>query len=584
MLIALAGNANSGKTTLFNALTGASAHVGNFPGVTVEYRRGQVTWNPSLTVLDLPGIYSLTPYSEEEEVAKRALQKVEGIINVADACNLPRHLYLTLQLTELGIPAVLAINMMDEATHLQIDCSKLTKLLGLPVIGISARKKQGLREVTECLTQQIEKGVCPRCPAPALTGEEYLVSADRRYRYIETLCRECIRQTGKETTKTERLDRLLLHSKLSFPVLFSVLFLLFFIPFGPLGTGLQKGTEAIITHLSQINFPFLPLWFQSFLQKGIFGGVGSVLSFFPCVFLLFFCLSLLEDSGYLARISFLADRPLQTIGLSGRSAVPFLTGFGCTVPAVAAAKTMPSQRDKILTVLYLPFVSCSAKLPIFTFITGALFPETGFFIIFLLYLSGILWGVLNTAFSHKFLVRGASESFVLELPHYRFPDLKQSLRYTLQRSGEFIKKTVTVIFLASVFIWVLQYFTPQGGPAAEFHQSILFSLGKRLSPLFTPLGFGTPEAASALLAGVGAKEAVISTLRVLTKDVSSLFSPLSAFSFLHFVLLYMPCAAAFAAIRRELGTVSATLAFVYQTAFAWLISFGIYQLGLKILG
>ncbi len=584
MVIALAGNPNSGKTTLFNALTGASARVGNFPGVTVEYRQGQVTWNPSLTLLDLPGVYSLTPYSEEEEVTKKALQEVEGILNVAEACNLPRNLYLTLQLTELGIPTVLAINMMDEATHLQIDCSKLSKLLGVPVIGISARKKEGLREVTEHLTQQIERGIRPRCPAPPLTGEAYLMSADRRYRYIETLCRECIRQTGKKKEKTETLDRLLLHSKLSFPILFFVLLLLFFVPFGPLGTGLQKGTEVLITHLSQINVAFLPPWFQSFLQKGIFGGVGSVLSFFPCIFLLFFCLSLLEDSGYLARISFLADRPMQTIGLSGRSAIPFLTGFGCTVPAVAAAKTMPSQRDKILTVLCLPFVSCSAKLPIFTFITGALFPQSGFLIIFLLYLSGLLWGILNTAFSHQFLVRGASESFVLELPHYRIPDWKQSLRVTLQRSGEFLKKACTVIFLASVLIWVLQYFTPQGYPAPEFHQSILFSFGKKIAPLFAPLGFGTPEAASALLAGLGAKEAVVSTLRVLTDDVGLLFSPLSAFSFLNFVLLYMPCAAAFAAIRRELGTVSASLAFVYQTAFAWLVSFGIYQLGLRLLG
>ncbi len=584
MLIALAGNANCGKTTLFNALTGSSAHVGNFPGVTVEYRQGQVTWNPSLTLLDLPGIYSLTPYSEEEEVTKKALQKVEGIINVADACNLSRNLYLTLQLTELGIPTVLAINMMDEATHLQIDCSKLSKFLGLPVVGISARKRKGLRELTALLEKQVHHQRCPVCPVPPRTGEEYLVSADRRYRYIEILYGECIRQTKKEPSKTKRLDRLLLHSRLSFPLLFGVLFLLFLIPFGPFGTGLRKGTEALITHLSHINLSFFPPWFQSFLQEGMFGGVGSVLSFFPCIFLLFFCLSLLEDSGYLARISFLTDPFMQTIGLSGRSAIPFLTGFGCTVPAVAAAKTMPSQRDKILTVLFLPFVSCSAKLPIFTFITGALFPQSGFLILFLLYLSGISWGILNTAFSHKYLVRGVSESFVMELPLYRFPDLKQSLRVTLKRSGEFIKKTFTVIFLASVLIWVFRYFTPQGSPASELDQSILFSFGKKISPLFAPLGFGSPEAASALLAGLGAKEAVVSTLGVLTKDISFLFSPLSAFSFLHFVLLYMPCAAAFAAIRRELGTVSAILAFVYQTAFAWLVSFGIYQLGLKILG
>lgn len=582
MIIGLAGNGNCGKTTLFNALTGSSARVGNFPGVTVEYRQGRVSYDPSLTVLDLPGIYSLTPYSEEEEVTVKALGQVQGIINVAEASNLPRNLYLTLQLSELGIPTVLAINMMDEVPHLQIDCPKLSKLLGIPVIGISARKKQGLQELTRTMTQQIKQNIRPRCPVPPVKGEAYLVSADRRYRYIETVCGECIRQIKQ--TKTLSPDRLLLHSKAAFPILLGVLFLLFFIPFGPLGSWLKNGTETLIMQLWEIPLPFFPLWFQSFVRDGMIGGVGSVLSFFPCIFLLFFCLSLLEDSGYLARISFLTDRPLQTIGLSGRSAVPFLTGFGCTVPAVAAAKTMPSQRDKILTVLYLPFVSCSAKLPVYTFLTEALFPKTGVLIIFLLYLSGILWGILNTAFSHRFLVGGVSESFVLELPPYRFPHIKQCLRYTLFQSGEFIKKACTVIFLASVCIWTLQYFTPSWESACQFEQSILFWLGQNLSPLFAPLGFGTPQAASALLAGLGAKEAVVSTLGVLNEEVRLLFSPLTAFSFLNFVLLYAPCAAAFAAIRRELGTISALLAFVYQTSLAWLISFGIYQLGQLILG
>ncbi|MBE7042776.1 MAG: ferrous iron transporter B [Ruminococcaceae bacterium] len=583
MIIALTGNPNAGKTTLFNALTGASAHVGNFPGVTVEYKKGRVTWNPSLTILDLPGVYSLTPYSEEEEVTKQALEQVDGIINVADASNLSHHLYLTLQLTELGIPTVLAINMMDEATHLQIDCPKLEQYLGIPVVGISARKKTGLRELTNGLSHQIKQKNCPCCPVPPVAGEEYVVSADRRYRYLEQVCSECIRQTDKPQEKTKRADRILLHSKAAFPCCLGVLFLLFFVPFGPLGRWLQRGMELLIEKVSHLPLSVFPSWFQSFLREGIFGGVGSVLSFFPCIFLLFLCLSLLEDSGYLARISFLADRPLQTIGLSGRAAVPFLTGFGCTVPAVAAAKTMPSQRDKLLTVLCLPFLSCSAKLPVYTFLTNTFFPKTGFLLIFLLYLSGILWGILNTAFSHKFLVRGVSESFVMELPRYRVPHGKQCLKETMQRSGEFLKKTFTVIFLFSVLVWALQFFTPKGTVASDFSKSILFFWGTKVAPFFAPLGFGTPEAASALLAGLGAKEAVVSTLSILKQDLVFLFSPLSAFSFLHFVLLYMPCVAAFAAMRKELGTLSATLAILYQTAFAWLLSFGIYQVGLQLL-
>lgn len=584
MIIGLAGNQNCGKTTLFNGLTGASARIGNFPGVTVEYQTGQVKGRPSVTVMDLPGVYSLTPYSQEEEVTGQALQKVDGMINVVDATNLPRNLYLTLQLTELGIPMVLALNMMDEVGDNAIDCGKLSKELHIPVIGISSRKKQGLQELMTAVCQQVESGAVTRPVVPVRRGDTYLQTARRRYEYIEWLCRECIRPVANKKTTTQRADALLLHSKGALPLCGGVLFLLFFLAFGPLAKAGQDWLEQGFWWLGEWILKMgLSAPLDSLVREGILRGVGSVLSFLPSIFLLFFGLSLLEDSGYLARMTFLADKPMQTIGLSGRAVVPCLTGFGCTVGAVSAAKTMPSQRDKWLTVLFLPFVSCSAKLPVYTVVTQGVFPRFGFLVILLLYLSGILWGVLNTAFSHEFLMRGKSESFVMELPAYRMPDGRYCLRYALLRCGEFIKKAFTVIFLASLLIWGFQHLTLTGSFTFSFDQSILMRWGQAVAPFFEPLGFGNAQTAAALLAGLGAKEAVVSTLSVLTSNISALFTPLSAFSFLNFVLLYMPCMASFAAVRRELGTTSAVLAFLYQTGFAWLVSFGIYQIGIRVI-
>lgn len=587
MLIALAGNQNCGKTTLFNLLTGSAQHTGNFPGVTVEYHKGALRKTQNAILMDLPGVYSLTPYSAEETVTRDALLQAEGIINIVDASHLPRNLYLTLQLTELGLPMVLAVNMMDEAEKngIYIDFSKLSAMLGIPAVAISARKNTGTEQLIHTILEQVNAGRRPVPPAPAHPGEDYLFTADRRYRYVELICQQCILRKNKRKDPTQRLDRIFMHSKVSIPIFASILLLIFYLTFGPVGGSCKQWMEHLIqsaaAHLAHSFFDLPPL-LQSLIEEGIFQGVGSVLSFLPCILILFFCLSLLEDSGYLARISFLADKPMQTIGLSGRSVVPFLTGFGCSVPAAASARTMPSQRDKILTVLFLPFVSCSAKLPVYTTITSAVFPQTGFFLIFLLYLSGLLWGILNTAFSHKFLIKGQSESFVMELPPYRMPNWKTSLRFTLERAKDFMIKAFTVIFTASVIIWCMQTFTPQFQPANRFDQSILVQIGSVLSPLFAPLGFGDTKLVAALFAGLGAKEAVISTLSVLCKDLTGVFTPLSAFSFLHFVLLYMPCAAAFAAIRREIGTISALLAMIYQTALAWIISFGIYQLGLLI--
>lgn len=587
MLIALAGNQNCGKTTLFNLLTGSAQHTGNFPGVTVEYHKGTLRGIPNATLMDLPGVYSLTPYSAEETITRDALSQVQGIINIADASHLPRNLYLTLQLTELGLPMVLAVNMMDEARKkgIQIDFSKLSHMLGIPVIGVSARKNTGTKALIQAIDQQIKTNSRPLCPAPPRPGEDYLFTADRRYRYVELLCEECICQKDTSPQRTAMLDNILMHSWASIPVFAGILLFIFFLTFGPVGGSCKKGMEQLVQFLSDLltqSLSGLPPLLHSLITDGILQGVGGVLSFLPCILILFFCLSLLEDSGYLARISFLADKPMQTIGLSGRSVVPFLIGFGCSVPAAAAARTMPSQRDKILTILFLPFVSCSAKLPVYTTITSALFPKTGFILIFLLYLSGLFWGVLNTAFSHRYLFREQSESFVMELPPYRLPAWKTSLRYTLERAKDFIVKAFTIIFAASVIIWCLQTFTPHFQPANRFEQSMLVRISSVISPLFAPLGFGNTQTTAALLAGLGAKEAVVSTLFVLTKEIAGLFTPLSAFSFLHFVLLYMPCAAAFAAIRREIGTTSAVLAMIYQTAFAWLVSFGIYQIGLVL--
>lgn len=581
MLIGMVGNANSGKSTLFRCLTGSDCHIGNFPGVTVDYQEGTLKCCSETSILDLPGIYSLTPYSEEEKVTKEALQQVDCILNVVDACHLPRHLYLTLQLTELKLPMVIAVNMIDEAKHYFIDYSLLSSVLGVPVIPVSARKNRGISELEQAIKTSAKT---PACPVLSHFGEPYLLTAQRRYRYLDWLCQKCITEQTKK--KPPFLDRFLLHSPLSFPVLAGVLLLLLFVPFGAPGQWASSMAEQGFAALSSRMPPTLFPWLESLLKDGIFTGVGSVLSFFPSVFLLFLGISLLEDSGYLARISFLLDKPFQTIGLSGRSVLPLLTGFGCTVPALSCAKILPSQRDRYLTLLFLPFVSCSAKLPVYTVITTAIFPRFGFFLIVLLYVSGLLWGLLNTAFSHQYLVKGTSESFVLELPPYRFPNIRHCVRYALMQTGQFIKKIVTVIFLSCLCIWGLQYFTPHLTPALTPSESILVKVATVISPIFTPLGFGTSEATASLLAGLGAKEAVISTLSILTKDGLP-FSPLSAFSFLNFVLLYAPCTAAFAAMRKELGTLSALLLFVYQTSFAWLVSFGIYQIGgfiLPILG
>lgn len=588
MLIALVGNQNCGKTTLFNRLTGSAQHTGNFPGVTVEYHKGRLRGLADTVLMDLPGVYSLTPYSAEEAVTRDALSQVQGIINITDASHLPRNLYLTLQLTELGLPMVLAVNMMDEAEKrgIRIRFDRLSAMLGIPVVGVSAKKNKGTGQLIHAIQDQISSHRCPIPPAPSRPGEEYLLTADRRYRYVELLCEECIRQEPAKTDITQKLDRIFMHSAAAIPLFGTILLLIFYLTFGPVGGSCKRWMEGLVRNAASFLtgcLSDLPPLLASLLEEGIFQGVGSVLSFLPCILILFFCLSLLEDSGYLARISFLADKPMQTIGLSGRSVVPFLTGFGCSVPAAAAARTMPSQRDRILTVLFLPFVSCSAKLPVYTTLTGALFPNTGFLLIFLLYCSGLLWGVLNIAFSHKYLLRGRSESFVMELPPYRLPDWKTALRFTLERAKDFIIKAFTVIFAASVIIWCLQTFTPRFQPANRFEQSMLVQISSFLFPFFAPLGFGNTKATAALLAGLGAKEAVVSTLSVLTKDVTELFTPLSAFSFLNFVLLYMPCAAAFAAIRREIGTTSAVLAMIYQTAFAWLVSFGIYQIGLLLI-
>ena len=582
MLIALTGNQNCGKTTLFNRLTGATDHTGNFPGVTVEYSAGALQGAQNITIMDLPGTYSLTPYSPEEAAAKEALLQADAMVNLVDAGNLSRNLYLTLQLTELQRPMILAVNMMDEANRqgIHIDLSCLAEHLKIPVIGISAKKGDGISHLISSICGN--QFAVPRLMAPARHREDYLQTAQRRYKTVEQLCNSCLPLSTKKTDSSQKLDRIMLHPLFSLPLFSGILLGIFFLTFGPFGNSCKEMTEQQILRLGAFlaeQLSNLPPLLHSLLVEGIFQGVGSVLSFLPCICILFFCFSLLEDSGYLARISFLADKPMQAVGLSGRSVIPFLTGFGCTVPAAAAARTLPSRRERILTVLFLPFVSCSAKLPVYTVITDAFFPHTGFMLIFLLYTSGLLWGVLSTAFTHRFLLSAPSESFVLELPPYRVPDWKTVFRCTLRRAADFIEKAFTVIFLASMLIWFCRTFTPALQPVNRFEHSILITAGNRLASLFAPLGFGSSEAAAALLAGLGAKEAVISTLSILCREITDLFTPLSAFSFLTFVLLYMPCAAAFAAIKREIGFLSALLAMIYQTAFAWIITFLVYQIG-----
>ncbi len=668
MVFALVGNQNCGKTTLFNALTGSNQHVGNFPGVTVDSKSGDIIGAKGCTVVDLPGIYSIRPYSGEEIVTRDFVlnEKPDGIINIVDATNIERNLYLSLQLMELNIPMVLALNMMDEVRGNggTIDVMGMSERLGIPVVPISAAKNEGISELVKELVSAAKgkkrpkvtdfcspgpvhrcihavchiiedhadaAGISRRFAATKLiegdphfaeilelddneveliehsvvqmeqeTGyERNAALADMRYTFIEGVCSQTVVKghESRERLRSEKIDRLLTGKYLALPTFAAIMLLVFWLTFGVIGSGLSDllgmGIDALagITDRGLTAYGINPV-VHSLIIDGVFGGVGAVLSFLPIIVTLFFFLSILEDTGYMARVAFVMDKLMRRIGLSGRSFVPMLMGFGCTVPAVMATRTLSSERDRKMTILLTPFMSCSAKIPVYTIFCTAFFPRYQWLVMACLYFGGMLMGILVALLLKKTLFRGKPVPFVMELPNYRFPAPSNVLRLMWDKAKDFLERAFTVIFLASVIVWFLRSFDSRLNYITDGSGSLLALLGQLIAPIFTPLGFGDWRIATSLITGLTAKEAVVSTMSVLTgtsmstlgETLSNFFTPLSAVSFLAFTLLYTPCAAAVAAIKRELDSVWKTVGVVVmQCVIAWLIGFGVYQLGSLIL-
>ena len=657
MILALAGNQNCGKTTLFNQLTGSNQHVGNFPGVTVEQKSGQVRGQKNCTVVDLPGIYSLRPYTAEEIVTRDYIlrQKPDGIINIVDATNLERNLYLTLQLLTLRVPMVLALNMMDELTGNggSIDVKKMAQTLGIPVVPICAATADGVSELVDeavraaegkilpqvydfcepgpvhrcihAVCHQIEDhaqaaGICTRFAATWLIegdasmeevlrldqNEKELIEhsvlqmeqergldrnaalADMRYSFIEKLVKDAVvkPKESRQHKRSVQADKILTGKYTAIPIFIGVMFLIFFLTFHVIGAFLSDLLALGIDRLTQIVDASLTAYglnpvVQSLIIDGIFEGVGSVLSFLPVIVTLFFFLSILEDTGYMARVAFVMDKLLRRIGLSGKSIVPMLIGFGCTVPAVMATRTLPSERDRTMTILLTPFMSCSAKIPIYGFFSAAFFPEHAALVMIALYLFGILMGILAALVLEKTAFRGRPVPFVMELPNYRLPSVKSVALLLWEKAKDFLERAFTVIFLATIVIWFLQSFDTRLNVVTDSAGSLLAIIGQRIAPVFAPLGFADWRCAAALISGFIAKESVVSTLEILlgTSALGALFTTKSAVSFLVFTLLYTPCVAAIAAIRREVGSgFRAGVIALCQCCVAYLAAFAVFSL------
>lgn len=662
---ALAGNQNCGKTTLFNQLTGANQHVGNFPGVTVDQKSGSIKGYPETKVTDLPGIYSLSPYSSEEIVSREFIlgEKPDGIINIVDATNIERNLYLTMQLMELDTPVVLALNMMDEVRGNggTIDINEMEAMLGIPVVPISASKNEGIDELvahavhiarnrekpgrTDFCRKDQHGGAVHRClhgimhliedhaatagiplrfaASKLAEGDERVLKAlnlienekeiiehiisqmeaergldrsaaiaDMRFDFIQRLCAATVvkPKESREHERSRRADKFLTGKYTAIPAFVCIMALIFWLTFNVIGAWLQGLLESGIDWLTievdawLIYFNVNPA-LHSLIIDGIFNGVGSVLSFIPIIVTLFFFLSLLEDSGYMARIAFVMDKLLRKIGLSGRSIVPMLIGFGCTVPGVMAARTLPSARDRRMTIMLTPFMSCTAKLPIYGFFTAAFFPGKGALIMVALYFTGIIVGILAALVSKGFMFRGEAVPFVMELPNYRMPGAKNVARLLWDKAGDFLQRAFTIIFIASIVVWFLQTFDFRLNIVDDSHDSMLAVIAGFIAPLFAPLGFGDWRISTALIAGFMAKESVVSTLSVLLKDaeaITSILTPLSAISLLVFCLLYTPCVAAVASIKRELGGRWAMFVVIGQCLIAWICAFIVRMIGMAI--
>ncbi len=665
MIFALAGNQNCGKTTLFNALTGSNQRVGNFPGVTVDQKMGEIRGQKNVSVVDLPGIYSLRPYTQEEIVSRDFIlnRKPDGIINIVDATNIERNLYLTLQILELRIPMVLALNMMDEvhANGGTVDVQKLSAALGIPVVPITASKGEGVSELVDQAIATARKKAVPKvtdfcedsspvhrcihavihliqdhadklgissrfCTAKLIEDDPNMADqlgldqnereliehcivemenetgldrnaalADMRYTFIEKVvaasvvkCRE-----SREHLRSMRIDRVLTGKYTALPVFFAVMFLVFYLTFNVIGTGLSDLLSLGIDKLTVMvdwalgEYGINPV-VHSLVIDGIFAGVGSVLSFLPIIVTLFFFLSILEDTGYMARVAFVMDKLLRKIGLSGRSFVPMLIGFGCSVPAIMATRTVSSDRDRKMTILLTPYMSCSAKIPIYAVFAAAFFPEHSALAMIALYVTGIVVGILVALILKNTAFRGHPVPFVMELPNYRMPSAKSVGLLLWEKARDFLERAFTIIFMATIIIWFLQTFDSRLNVVADSADSLLAIIGQWIAPIFAPLGFADWRIVTALISGFTAKEAVVSTLAVLlntsvselTGALTGLFTPLSAVSFLVFTLLYTPCVAAVATIRRELDSRVKTVGVVLmQCGVAWLVGFIVYQIG-----
>lgn len=664
MIFALAGNQNCGKTTLFNQLTGANQHVGNFPGVTVDQKIGEIRSAKDCSVVDLPGIYSIRPYTNEEIVTRDFIlnEKPDGIINIVDATNIERNLYLTLQLLEMHIPMVLALNMMDEVRGNggAIDVRGMSERLGIPVIPISAAKDEGIEDLIEVAIQTAKKkeypkitdfceqgpvhrcihavshqvedhaakiGMSPRFAATkivendsdiierlALSDNELEMMehsieemekdrgldrnaalADMRYQFIEKVCDKTVKkcQESKEHIRSVKIDGVLTNKYLAIPMFLGIMILIFFLTFHVVGAALSdllaEGIDFVTAACDRglTAYGINPV-VKSLIIDGVFAGVGSVLSFLPVIVVLFFFLSILEDSGYMARVAFVMDKPLRKIGLSGRSFVPMLIGFGCTVPAVMATRTLSSERDRKMTIMLTPFMSCSAKIPIYSVFATAFFPGREALVMIFLYLSGIVVGIVAAAVLNHTAFQGNPIPFVMELPNYRFPSAKSVGQLIWEKAKDFIERAFTVIFMATIIIWFLQTFDTRFNVVTDSADSLLAQVGQLLAPVFTPLGFSDWRISTALITGFTAKEAVVSSLSVLTgtamADLSqvlgSMFTARSAISFLLFTLLYTPCVAAIAAIKREMGSGKKAFCIVcLQCLIAWCVAFLAYQIG-----
>ena len=664
VVFALVGNQNCGKTTLFNQLTGSNQHVGNFPGVTIDRKEGHIKGHPNTTVVDLPGIYSMSPYSSEEIVSRNYVleEKPHAIINIIDATNIERNLYLTMQLLEMNIPMVVALNMMDEITGNSgsVDINGMEAMLGVPVVAISAAKNEGVDELIRHAIHIAKYQECPgrqdfcdendfggavhrcvhavchliqdhakACDIPVrfaasklIEGDELICKslnldeneeemlehiviqmekergldkneamADMRFTFIEKVCEQTVvkPKESRERIRSQKIDRVLTGKYTAIPCFILIMVTVFYLTFNVIGAFLQGLMEMGIDWLVQVVDEGLvaahinPV-LHSLIIDGIFAGVGSVVSFLPIIVTLFLFLSLMEDSGYIARVAFCMDKLLRKIGLSGRSIVPMLIGFGCTVPAVMSTRTLPSERDRKMTILLTPFMSCSAKLPIYAFFVSAFFPGKGGLIMAGLYLLGIVVGIIIALIYRKTLFKGSAVPFVMELPNYRMPGIKNVAQLLWEKAKDFIQKAFTVILLATIVIWFLQSFDHHFNLVSDSSKSILAMIAGIMVPVFEPLGLGDWRICTSLISGFMAKESVVSTLEILYEGaIGSVMSPVAAASLLVFSLLYTPCVAAIASIRRELGRKWAVGVVFWQCAVAWIVALIVRLIGLVIM-